>query len=1138
MTRIFSMHVQTNLRFVTTGDEQVCVMKSRKDVNWVTSQELRILKMTYDIHGKFYVMCGSSNAPTIIRTLAEEHRTGKPYADAVNEFEHSVDIVRPMTGMPFTCFNDLMPSEMQMAEMTPAQIKMEEMQARSCCLTMSHFAFDALEHKRLAKFVRAATHWPIASKLSLADINHTRITKQVWYIDMNNAYTQHSAVPASLYCGFLGKITQFAKCSNDVWESSSNVGIFHVVAFDDSDVSDRHKTLFRRWPLFVDDNSYTTPLLRYAESIGFTFEIDYGCWGLPYTFEFPSYMYKKDTDMFPDGSGPRHYAKYTGCASRRLDADARVTMHGDAKMFALMAEQVRTKGAGKVRMLVNKVDNMATIEYKRESLITNPHLSAFVTSYMVINLLLQIDEIACIDDVFAIFCDAIVVSKKMYHNLGDIPLRTRCNHQGDAFCGPSQKMLWKVEERPWDFVINTEIATNVPLVSNIVTQSSIFASSKALDKMRKDVHAVQRRDEIAGVNQHLMPLDRLHEIDLMSISDHDLQQFMVYDDLGENKLSKQDTISLLVSLQDSLLDRQMENSEQRRIVAEALVPVEPPVLNENVDDANDVFGSHCVALLGPGGSGKTTCVTSNPRFVDVGFASLMYCLGSDLRRRRDDPNDKMVTNLHTVEVLGMLARTPRGAERRAAFLKRHAVLIIDETSMITMDDICYIHEIFAGKVMIILAGDIGYQTPPIQFKNTPPSNGMVSNPHNEASEMSLLHLGYRLTTFFRSYRQLPSDPLLDILHDIRHDIREQLHDVSDFAEYRRVSLKLATNYCIRLLDLEDAFVTLREVIETMSINDMVLTYTNASKDDITDMVKKQRTFIDDKSGERVRKWYVRTNNYQASLGLCNGTIVVSPECPVKFRSPGIVEHADEQQVASRKKRKRSINSDNPEKRHKVTKNGARRVCINGHSKRIEPIVERYCFTVHSVQGHTIETPRKLFVDLYKMEDIRVLYTALSRLQSINQLRVFENVHAKEIDDSDGLVGYIYMLTSNDPHNKNFYIGHTFSNSVQGRVTTHATQYNKFMNNYQGTSILVGDELIKFSFPPPPEINGRLKGWCSSFLVLHPDPKNIDVVELERVVYDSELSEQEVRKRIEGLENEYINQYRNNQSVNVHGVDCA
>lgn len=43
------------------------------------------------------------------------------------------------------------------------------------------------------------------------------------------------------------------------------------------------------------------------------------------------------------------------------------------------------------------------------------------------------------------------------------------------------------------------------------------------------------------------------------------------------------------------------------------------------------------------------------------------------------------------------------------------------------------------------------------------------------------------------------------------------------------------------------------------------------------------------------------------------------------------------------------------------------------------------FTIHSVQGETIQNPNKLFIDIRKISSVKMLYTALSRCRNINQI---------------------------------------------------------------------------------------------------------------------------------------------------------
>lgn len=1132
------------------GDEHVCVFRSHKNVEYASHAQLIKIRNQLDATDTFYVFAGGVR-PTMIRTLLCEYRTDRGFIEACDEFDKSPHVVKPLKDNPFSVYNDFIPPDFH--ELTESQQKQAKAYAESNSLTISCFAFNISNNKALARFINHSIHWPVASRRpKSATVNSA--TKSLWYLDMNYAYTQHSAVTEPLYKGFLGKITMFNKCDNTTLFDRRVVGIFHVKRFDDTLVSDHLKKFFKQWPLFINGNTYATPLLFYAYRIGFRFDVTYGCWGLPFTFEFPQKMFERDMGTFPEDVGPRHYAKYTGCTSKH-STESRISMAGDMALFRLIADQYKKDGITHVKMFVNEKDKYGTFVYTPDHILAMPQFAAFVTAYMVVNLMLQVEKFADTDDIVSLHCDALAVSKRNYPTIQDLPLTTRKLYLQE-YNGDTSGILWKVEEKDYASIYsNHDMSESRPLVSNIIEKNSVFASKASLNRLRRHVERAKAPTDVGAPSQHIVPLDDLRNIDLTSVTDKELERFVIYDDFGENILHKNDTLNILATIQDTFLDTDMEIKDieaNRHAFMSSIEAPKNPLLNKNVgDNILSVFGSHNVALLGPGGSGKTTSITSNPCFVNVGFVTLMLCLSANVRKQARDEEDDMVVNVSSCEVLGMLAKTPKGNERRQNFLRYNSVIVVDELSMITMDDVLNIHELFSGKLMVIFAGDIGYQTPPIRFDR--PSTGYVSNPHNEATELSLMSLGYKISTFRHSYRQLEGDPILDILNGIRDDISVHFLDVDNYGTYMRISADLASKWCVKLASISECVTNLDNVVSEMSIHDMVLTYTNTSKDDITDIVKKKRIFLDPDTGKRLFKYYVRTNRYGQSHGIQNGTILVANECPVKFRTPTIIECGqgegeddgeDDLPIPPPKKRRRtnqnrSVASNNPRQGNSITKSGSVRIRINGHSKKIEPIVERYCFTVHSVQGATIKKPNKLYVDLYKMSCIRVLYTALSRLQSISQLRVFINTHTRDVEANGGLVGYIYMLTSKDPSNKHFYIGHTFSSSIKGRVTTHETQYRKFMREYSQTSIIGYDEQFhKFTMPPDKEIIGRLKGWCTSFHVLHPDPKNIESRELERVVYDKNLPESEIRSRIEGLENELINRYRNNQSVNVHGVDVV
>lgn len=1146
----------------------MCIFQSHKNVKWVTRSAMNHLVADLVADKKFFVTSGSLNT-TRIMTLHEDVRVGKYYAEAVSEFEHSYDIVKPMECCPFTTYNDFYPR--YTSEMSKSGKHEADQYAKSMCLTMRNFCFDMLVCPRLTQFITMGTHWPVSSKVFSSLLPTSRMTSSVWEIDMNNAYTQHSAVDPKFYVGFLGKITQFAFCDNAVLLDPTVVGIFHVPKFDDSSVSTFWRKFFSRWPLFVDNNIYSTPLLLFAKHVGYKFGVDYGCWGIPYTFEFPAYMYERDITSQEDGKGPRHYAKYTGCMGRSSTESQMYRFYGCSKYINVLIKHIAQMDnideRDKIKIWTHPSDpDLVTMRTTPSKSVGTPHFSAFVTSYMVLNMLCQVGNIHDVDDILRVNCDALVLSTYHYKRAEDIPLTRRVQYK-DEFDGPKRNTIWKINKLSRHVAFDqADLPSGMPMVSNLYyKEDSTFVSFQDMRKIRRMV-AQSKAMQSGGANQYLVPLDNLGDLDLSSVTEHDLSKFVVIDSInGDNAImNNDDTLELLMGIQQSLrkhADTQRKLDELRetnhRETFAGCMPVETKYHNRNIIDEQTVFYPHKVALLGPGGTGKTTSILSNPRFINVYYVTLMHCLGAEMRKRQENNDDDLVTNLKGSEVLGMMAKTPRGAERRTSFLRLASTCILDEISQLSMDELLHFISFCGNKVQIFLCGDLGYQTPPIRYdrvKNIPgEGHGYVSNPFGEADEMALLSLNFNVHMFDKhSYRQHEGDPILDFLRHMREDMFDMLHGVSDRREYAAKSKMLAEKYCALLEALPDQQISIDDMVKDIKVDDVVLTYTNSSKDDITSLIEEKRVFEDpDNPGKHLKKWYIRTNNF-LSKGYSNGMVIIRNECPLKFRTPTVLEN-DEARAhqAKYKNRKRKYNKkqkndddeENPRKKYKpskYTKAGDLRIRINGHKRGCAPVVVRWAFTVHSFQGCTVSHPNTVYLDTYRMDCIRVLYTLLSRVERFSQIKVTKNHRMEEmIASGDYVKGYIYMITSKDPANKNYYIGHTFSKKVKGRLNTHRSQYAAFMSMWENTLHLDDEgKIIPFEKISRKNISDMgLTKWCSCFHVLHPDPNNVEIVTLETVTFPGSMPQTEIRREIEGLEYEYFNNYKTVSMTNVLSVEA-
>ena len=60
-------------------------------------------------------------------------------------------------------------------------------------------------------------------------------------------------------------------------------------------------------------------------------------------------------------------------------------------------------------------------------------------------------------------------------------------------------------------------------------------------------------------------------------------------------------------------------------------------------------------------------------------------------------------------------------------------------------------------------------------------------------------------------------------------------------------------------------------------------------------------------------------------------------------------------------------------------------------KKLKRFEKQNAFTIHSFQGLTIKDPEKLYIDLNNIFCARQIYTALSRVQKLEQIFIIDNI---------------------------------------------------------------------------------------------------------------------------------------------------
>jgi len=234
----------------------------------------------------------------------------------------------------------------------------------------------SLRNPELSAFLRQGTHFnqtvDFCPDESIQDEDFELSSKKDVqfdnHIDMTGAYGSYKM--SKYYKGFLGKITDFRECNNIV-----DVGIYKI---ENLVLNGRLKRL-NRYLNCYSNNVYPSPELEMMLDEGCTFDIVAGCWGNVLDLEFSNNMMtKKDED------GIRYYCKYVGrCFCSNETQSYYIKTSPELKQH--IANEVDDAD-------VSLYDNELKVTFKKSSNYGLPHFSAFITSYMRLNMIEQLFE--------------------------------------------------------------------------------------------------------------------------------------------------------------------------------------------------------------------------------------------------------------------------------------------------------------------------------------------------------------------------------------------------------------------------------------------------------------------------------------------------------------------------------------------------------------------------------------------------------------------------------------------------------------------------------------------------------------------------------------------------------------------------
>lgn len=1098
-------------------------------------------------------------------------RTGQEIQEAFTKFYDDPKLLRPVRGAPleyqFMTYHEMLPVGF---DNMPQEDKVGVSEhVKSRCMRFRYIYFDVLKYSHMARFIALATHWPTWAVADLNSLPSQYLTPNVIECDVRKDYCQHRcARNYGCYRGFMGKITDMGPCTFEDFEKHW-VGAYRVVKFDWTGVDKHFALMHKHWPVYVDGHCYATPLILYFLKLGGKVEIDYGLWGMAFDFEFPDYMYMKQPKVDADGKivgdGAALYSLLAGfCASG--DNKVSYSFKCDAEFLGVLMQHQRSAGED-VHVHFDQSASVAYITHKTTSKRGAPQFSMYVTAYSLLHTMEQMRRIPDHRDILAVKCDAILVSTRYYKLTGPGPRVPLTPGYDDAqtgagkFHGGDPMVLWRTKLVPFADVRGLQCTPGATIASGIFDpernpRSSKWLVDQGVFREAKSILQEAQKEAAAGCNGYYLS-DCDLDVGDISVEDLDRRAIAVQcigDALDllltNNGMTRNDLLEVASgSLRDDYVSLQREQEEIMWAVSQAPKPKMPPNRNIVGEDGeispNVLFNRQMLVFMGSGGCGKTTSVFGDPRFGPVAMMVVPHCQRNMFQQRNEDPNDHFVTQLAVTEVVAMTSKTYECQLRYQRFLASAGVFVIDEGSMIQPEKLSEMISHLRGIGKVIVCMD-RYQTPPIQLSSvTSPSGTIVKR---ELQDEDFQDLGAHVHEFWYSYRQLPDDPVRQIIHDMRKDMCDELftpfRDSAD-PRYEAASAMLAERWCRRLVEIKG--MSMDDVVRTMRYDDYVMSYTNHNARVFDEYVNKNRKFHDSE-GNRVFRWVVQTNAFR-ELGLFNGSVRYQTMSPIAQTDGQAQQHPPELRqyvtTASRKRKRSKRDQDEGEDGGNAapsSSSSSSMSVMQGHTKTRCSCVVQWCGTIHGVQGATIELGQRAFVDTNGLRDIRVLQTAVSRVRSMDQLYFFNNELAQKIvDDENSFKGYIYMLRYIPNERTELLPSHTYIGRTTSKTMRLANANNRLQQHRRACASFVNENTQRaklnrkeFRMPCP-----GVHGWCNSFYVIYPVLQTA-MEDVEALIIDTfyftEAEKDTARQVMERAEHKWIEHYQGQGNTNVHGVE--
>ena len=356
---------------------------STDDFTIVTREELLNIQKELDKSNTFYTFKKDKNNISSINTLTKNYKLSSEFSEVITEFERE-------TGLNFCKIDDI-------------------------------------DDYQLSQFIKEGTNYN-----STIDFKHHSIVplNKLHHLDMKKAYANFKS--CKFYAGFLGKITDFRQTN-----TIQGIGMYRITKIKIPNC--KFKNFNDKLKIYLDNNVYTSIELNFLTSIGATYKIVSGCWGVkPIDFDFNAKMMEmRDADDIP------FYSKWTGvCDQHQLEK--KFWIKGEQDYFRAIQNSCGDKI---VRWFENGEGCIAFPKKHNRHL---GHISAFITAYQRLNMLEQLLEIDY-KNVIRVCVDGI------YHSQDNIPLKNVFRAKDDRKFGneASESYVSSACQRP--LIINEPI---------------------------------------------------------------------------------------------------------------------------------------------------------------------------------------------------------------------------------------------------------------------------------------------------------------------------------------------------------------------------------------------------------------------------------------------------------------------------------------------------------------------------------------------------------------------------------------------------------------------------------------------------------------------------------------------------------